>query len=237
MSRFVTCVTAFSFLILNLATGTSWAWYDKTHIAVAKAAGYKQWYNAAGADIAKVKAGTKEGRNHFFNNDNNEDVSAKTVLAQADRYNKSNDKEGHLYGAIIASLREFKSAKSAGKFAEYQMAFSVHYIGDLSQPLHNISHDRFNKTHHAINDGIVEDEVLDQISEIQKNMYEIKLGRGHFDEDLAKEIARIANISHLLGLKLRAENREMTNAEAYAQLGRSASLLKAVLNNLGEGEK
>ena len=237
MSRFVTCATAFSFLILNLATGTSWAWYDKTHIAIARAAGYKHWYNAAGADIAKVKAGTKEGRNHFFNNDHNEEVSAKTVLSQADRYNQSNDKEGHLYGAIISSLREFRSAKSAGKFPEYHIAFCVHYIGDLSQPLHNSSHDRFNKAHHAINDGVVEEEVLDKISEIQKNMYEIKLRTGHFDEDLAKEIAKIANISRGLALKLRAENRDMTNGEAYTQLGHSASLLKAVLNGLGDSEK
>lgn len=234
MSRFLTCAAVFLFLILNLATGTSWAWFDETHIAIAKAAGYQHWYNAAGADITKVKAGTKEGKNHFFNNDNNEDVSAKTVLTQADRYNRSNDREGHLYGAIIASLRDFRSAKSAGKFPEYHMAFCVHYIGDLSQPLHNSPHDKFNKAHHAINDGIVENEVLDKISEIQKYMYEIKLRTGHFDEDLAKEIARIANISRLLGLKLKAENRDMTHGEAYAELGHSASLLKAVLNGFGD---
>ena len=35
----------------------SLAWLDETHLAIAKAAGYQKWYNAAGADIAKVKAG------------------------------------------------------------------------------------------------------------------------------------------------------------------------------------
>jgi hypothetical protein len=103
--------------------------------------------------------------------------------------------------------------------------------------LHNISYDNFNKAHHSINDGIVEGEVSDKIGEIQKNMYEIKLRPSHFEEDLAKEIARIANISRVLGLKLRAENRDMTQKEAYAQLGHSASLLKAVLKGMSKSEK
>jgi len=219
-------------LILNITPGTSWAWYDKTHLAIAKAAGYQNWYNAAAADITKVKAGAIEDKNHFFNNDRNEEVTAKVVMGQIGRYNHAQDEEGHLYGAIVAALREFQSARSAGQYAEYHMAFAVHYIGDLSQPLHNTSHDRFNKGHHAANDGIVDRKVMDNIGEIQKKMYEISLRPDHFDEDLAKEIARIANISRRLGLKLRTENRDMTQEEAYVQLGHSASLLKAVLKEL-----
>lgn len=45
--------TAAATVVLSLILlGVSQAWYDKTHLAVAKAAGYPQWYNAAGADIA-----------------------------------------------------------------------------------------------------------------------------------------------------------------------------------------
>jgi hypothetical protein len=219
-------------LILNFTPGTSWAWYDKTHLAIAKAAGYQNWYNAAAADMTKVKAGAVEDKNHFFNNDRNAEVTAKVVLGQIDRYNRAQDEEGHLYGAIVAALREFQTTRSAGQYAEYHMAFAVHYIGDLSQPFHNISHDRFNKAHHAANDGLVDGEVMDHLGEIQKKMYGISLRPGHFEEDLAKEIARIANLSHDLGLKLRAENRDMTHEEAYVQLGHSASLLKAVLKEL-----
>ena len=237
MSLFQIRAIIFTLLIINITTGTSWAWHDKTHIAIAKAAGYKHWYNAAGADITKIKTGALEEKNHFFDNDKNIEVTAKTVMDQIVQYNNPKDLEGHLYGAIIASLREFRNTKSAGKYAEYHIAFCVHYIGDLSQPLHNTSLDNFNKSHHSINDGIVEDEVLDKMSDIQKNMYEIKLRSIHFEEDLAKEIARIANISRLLGLKLRAENRDMTKEEAYVQLGHSASLLKAILNELDESEK
>lgn len=219
-------------LVLQAATGTAWGWYDKTHLAIAKAAGYENWYNAAAADLTKTKAGAVEDKNHFFNNDRNAEVTAEMVLDQVARYNRPDDGEGHLYGAIVGALRDYRSARSAGKYPEYPMAFAVHYIGDLSQPLHNIPHDRFNKTHHAANDGLVDGEVMDHIGEIQKTMYEIRLRPDHFEQDLANEIARIANLSHTLGLKLRAENRNMTKEEAYGQLGHSASLVKAVLNGL-----
>jgi hypothetical protein len=33
------------------------AWFDETHIAVAKVAGYSKWFNACGADMIKVKMG------------------------------------------------------------------------------------------------------------------------------------------------------------------------------------
>jgi hypothetical protein len=51
-----------------------------------------------------------------------------------------------------------------------------------------------------------------------------------FEADLVREIARIANLSRILGYKLRAEKRYMTKQEAYIQLGHSASLLKALCN-------
>ena len=60
-------------------------------------------------------------------------------------------------------------------------------------------------------------------------MYTITLRDNRFEADLAREIARIANISRKLGYKLRADNRDMTPDEAYIQLGHSASLLRAVL--------
>ncbi len=219
-------------LVLIVFGSNGYAWHDKTHIAIAKAAGYQYWFNAAGADIAKVKAGDVEEKNHYFNNYENETVTDKMVLYQVRLYNSPSDSEGHLYGAIIAALRDYQKKKATGKYAEYHMAFAVHYIGDLSQPLHNMPYDHFNQTRHSDNDGIVDENVLDNIKEIEKNMYEIKLSKENFEEDLAKEIARIANISRQLGYKIKAENRNMTKEEAYVQLGHSASLVKAVLHSL-----
>ena len=230
------CIKSIVFLIilcvfnLNKAFG----WYDETHLAIAKAAGYAKWYNAVGADMAKTKAGSIEFYNHYFNNDSDIEVTPEMVISQISKYNKPADKEGHLYGAIIASLQEYKKTVEAGKYPEYHIAFCAHYVGDLSQPLHNMPYDNFNRTHHDINDGIVENEIFKNIARIEKNMYTINLSPEHFEEDVSGEIARIANLSRKLGHKLKTENRNMTKEEAYIQLGHSASLLKAILKNLGK---
>jgi hypothetical protein len=189
--------------VINLNTASGW--YDETHLAIAKAAGYSKWYNAAGADITKTKAGSIEFYNHYFDNNNDVEVTPEMVISQISRYNKPADKEGHLYGAIIASLREYKKTVEAGRYPEYHIAFCAHYVGDLSQPLHNIPYDDFNKTHHDFNDGVVEAEVLENIILIEKNIYPINLRPNFFEEDLSREIARIANISRKLGHKLKTE--------------------------------
>ena len=207
-------------------TAPAFGWHDKTHLAVSQAAGYEHWYNSAGPDVTKTKAYDIEATNHWFNNNDEISVTEEMVLDQVKRYNDPEDQEGHLYGAIIASLRDYKSGKQTGKYAEYHMAFCAHYIGDLSMPLHNAPNGDFNKIHHSNNDGIVEYSVLNNIGFIQRNMYEIKIQN---ENDLAREIARIANLSRQLANKLEKENRDMTQEEAYKQLFQSASLLKAVL--------
>ena len=65
-------------------------------------------------------------------------------------------------------------------------------------------------------------------------MYPINLRPDFFEEDLSKEIARIANLSRKLGHNLKTENRDMTKEEAYVQLGHSVSLLRAILKYLGK---
>jgi hypothetical protein len=215
-------VTIFLFLSFP---GISQAWHDKTHLAIAKVAGYQQWYNAAGPDIAKVKAGDKEARNHYSDNPPGMVITPKMILDQVEKYDDPGDERGHLYGAIIASLRDYKSAKATGKYGEYHLAYCVHYVGDLSMPLHNTLYNSFNRQHHTAMDGIVENEVLDHPERIKTYPIEIKS-----EDDLVKEIARIANLSMKLGYQLEAENRPLTKKEAYTQLGHSASLLKAILD-------
>jgi hypothetical protein len=228
------CLVAFS-----TAAQTSWAWFDETHIAVAQAAGYRKCYAAAAPDIAKVNlrnaaarnAGVKdiEENNHYFDNVGNREVTAALVLEQAAKYNTAGDVEGHLYGAIIAALRDYRKQRETG-YAEEFMAFAAHYIGDLSQPFHNTASD---KAVHIANDGVVEAGVLGNIRKIRDCMYEITLTRTNFENDLARETARIANISRALAARVRLRKDQiMTEDEAYAQLGHSASLLRAVLNVL-----
>lgn len=213
------------FLLLLGLSNTASAWHDETHLAVAKAAGYAKWYNATGADIAKVKAGEVERKNHYVNNPSGTVVTAKMVLNQVRKYNDPNDEKGHLYGAIVSSLRNYLVEKKEGKYGEYHLAYCAHYVGDLSMPLHNTLYDSFNEKHHGTIDGTVNNEVLEHTDKIKIYPIEIKS-----EDDLIRQIARIANISIKLGYLLESEDRLLNKEEAYAQLSHSASLLNAILD-------
>jgi hypothetical protein len=145
------------------------------------------------------------------------------VLAQGEKYNKI-DSHGHLYGAIIASVREYLKKKASGKYGEYHLAFCAHYVGDLSQPLHNIEYNIFNQNHHKDIDGVNDEGILNSLDKIK--VYPIRIDS---EEDLAKEIARIANQAMILGYKLEEENRLLTKEEAYQQVNHSTSLFKSIL--------
>ena len=73
------------FLVALSYPSTSSAWFDETHLAIAKVAGYQKWFNAAGPDIAKLKMGDKEGHNHFVNNPKGTVVTPEMILAQVDK--------------------------------------------------------------------------------------------------------------------------------------------------------
>jgi hypothetical protein len=111
------------------------------------------------------------------------------------------------------------------------MAYCAHYIGDLSQPLHNILYDNYNKRNHGKTDGVINEGILDNLEMIKVYDIEIKS-----EGDLAKEIARIANLSMTLGYKLEDECRLLSREEAYQQVSHSASLFRAVFGYL-EGRK
>ena len=222
-----TACKLFALLLVLSLPSVSQAWHDETHLAIAKAAGYEKWYNAAGPDIAKVKAGDKEGYNHYSNNPPDTVVTPKMILDQIPRYNDPTDENGHLYGAIVASFRDYRSAKAAGKYGEYHLAYCAHYVGDLSMPLHNTRYNLFNRQHHNAMDGIVNDDVLEHLDRIKVYPIQIKS-----EDDLVRETARIANLSMKLGYRLESENRMLTREEAYAQIGHSASLLKAIIDYL-----
>jgi hypothetical protein len=145
------------------------------------------------------------------------------VLAQVERYNQK-DPYGHLYGAIVASVRDYVEAKKRGRYAEYHLAYCAHYIGDLSQPLHSILYSDYNKKNHTKTDGVVNDGILDNLEAIKVYPVEIKA-----EADLAREIARIANLSMALGYKLEDEGRMLSKEEAYLQISHSVSFFRAVL--------
>lgn len=220
-------ITLLTVLIVIVMTGSAYSWHDETHIAIAKAAGYEKWFNAAGADMLKTKVGFTERFNHYSNNSRGTVVTPDMVFRQIEKYNSKTDVMGHLYGAIIASLREYIKEKEKGKYGEYHLAFCSHYVGDLSQPFHNTLYNAYNRKYHHVLESIINDVVLASIEKIK--VYKIKI---ESEEDLAKEISRIANISVKKGYQIEDENRLLTKAEIYDQISHSASLFRAILKYL-----
>ena len=227
MRRSIT--VAILLLLLTGHSNTVWAWHDETHVAIAKVAGYKKWFNATGADMIKIKARRIEKSNHFVNNPRGTVVSADMVLGQVDDYNRPDHPDGHLYGAIIAAIRDYIAVKKTGKYGEYHLAFVAHYMGDLSQPLHNTAYNAYNRKHHQTTDATINGEVLDNLDRIK--IYNITITS---EADLAHEIARIANLSMVLGYRLEDERRLLTRQEAFTQISHSASLFRAVLRYVGQ---
>lgn len=217
-------------ILLFSLSSQCFSWHDQTHMAVATAAGFKNSYMLVGPDIARLKAGNIESFNHWCNNDENHLLTKEQVLAQIEKYNStdSGEEKGHLYGAIIGAVIAYQKDKSEGKYAEYHLGYLGHYVGDLSNPLHNIAYNEFNKNHHNINDGIIENEIAFSINNIV--ITEIVINS---IDDIANEIVKIANDAKELGYKMEKENRNMTKVEAYAQISKSASFFKGILKYLG----
>jgi len=205
MNRHLHSKRCFLFIlsIVLLSATTASAWHDRTHLSVAKVAGYESWYNAAGPDLAKLKAGAIERPNHYVNKPRGTVISSADVFVQVPQYDNPNSEEGRLYGAIISAVRNYFNTTKQGKYAEYHLAYCAHYVGDLSMPFHNIEY----------------------------KGYDIEITS---EDQLATEIARIANISIKFGYRLVDEERLLTKEEAYIQLGHSASLFKAILRYVGK---
>jgi predicted membrane protein len=86
-----TIITILTVFFIVSFTGNAYTWHDETHIAIAKVTGYAKWFNATGADMAKLKAGDIEKRNHYVNNPRGTAVTPEMVFQQVNEYNNTND--------------------------------------------------------------------------------------------------------------------------------------------------
>lgn len=235
------------------------AWDCLTHAYIAKKAGIKIPEAACMPDIIRDENYDLLAPMHYHNAAPNTVVTPEYI----DKYaieelivNTDSRKvkillphqAGVLYWKIVNIYEKMKSldkTKSDNRLAyEYYLVTIAHYIGDLSQPLHNFPYGdtqssdgrvyndegNFNKEYH-----IKFDEAFD--SYIGKPQTEEKINRAlkkidiSETEDLKKEISKIANSAIKIANQCYKEKRMPTEEELIEQISWSVSLLRAVIKS------
>lgn len=203
------------------------AWFDETHAAVMRAAEAPFSPCLAVTADALVDKLPNEAPNHYVNG-TGDGVTEAMVREQVGHYNQP-DPLGHLYGAVLAAYRHVQEVMVQHRRPAYAYGYLAHYVGDLSQPLHQMANDAFNKAHHLHVDGMVNDRAnLDK--EIRQRMMPRTVTN---EADVVREIVRLANQSRALGEKMRQSAGALSDEEAFQQLADSASLLRAITGQLG----
>jgi hypothetical protein len=217
-------------VLVSTLPGRAFAWFDETHSAVMRAADTPYSDCLSIAADALVEKWPIEAANHWFNGDANQPVTEARVTEQVTRYNTL-DPAGHLYGAVVAAWRRVVELLQQGRRPAYAFGFLAHYIGDLSQPLHQSANDAFNKAHHLHIDGIVNDRV-DLEAQIRRRMVPVAVNN---EADLIREVVRVASASLALDANMR-RGTVLTEEDAYRQLASSAALLRAITVHLPQAQ-
>ncbi len=238
-----------------LSTGVL-GWSCKTHAFIAREAGLADPQAACFPDLSKKENDTLLGPYHWHN----AAPHAVVTPGYIDRYGITEgpyvkagapesgtivirvpDPAGVLYWKIVDLYRHMKN--SAGWEREYYLLSLAHYVGDLSQPLHNFPYGnlpaadglvyreagRWAKNAHMDFDKALDSSLpLDENSRASLAAMALPL-KITSEHDLRKEISRIANESLALANRCHAGKRVITQKEALRQVSMSISLLKALV--------
>jgi hypothetical protein len=153
------------------------------------------------------------------------------------------DPSGVLYWKILELYQKMKG--KTGWQYDYYLTNIAHYVGDLSQPLHNFPYGSEpasdGKAYPEIGFWAKEchwqfDSVLDSYLPLQgkdKEIFQTLITPIQIMsvDDLKREISKIANNSIGLANRCYSENRILTKDEALRQVAMSVSLLRAIIKN------
>jgi hypothetical protein len=247
------------FIALALSTN-AFSWSCKTHIFIAQEAGIKNPEAVCFPELEKKENKALLGPFHWH------DASPNTIVTPEyiDQYQITEgmyvkidspeskpikirvpDPLGVLYWRILELYQRMKG--KTGLEYDYYLINIAHYIGDLSQPLHNFPYEDkptsdgksypeigfWSKKHHLEFDMAL-DPFL-PLDDKKKKSFRSMITSPQITsiDDLKKEIAKIANSSIALANKCYSEKRVISKDEALRQVVMSISLLKAII----EGSK
>lgn len=244
----------FLFLVSN-----SYAWDCLTHAYIAKKAGIRIPEAACMPDIIRDENYDLLAPFHYH------DAAPDTVVTP-DYIEKFDIKEtltvidgksykllvphpaGVLYWKIVQIYEKMKSLDKAKKdnllAYEYYLVSIAHYIGDLSQPLHNFPYGdsaasdgkiyqnegNFNKEYHIKFDEAFSSYIGSPQTEekINRALKQINISG---TADLKREISKIANSAIKIANQCYKEKRMPTEEELIEQIAWSVSLLRAVVKS------
>lgn len=233
-------------LILCLMPVTSaLAWTDQSHMAVGLAAGYREFHNCSSADVshavASINGLTQTDNNaHFYNAPADYEITASDVYEQLQHLGQPTSEypSGYLLGAILQAVRRCKAVTESGAFDEYYYAVLLHYVADMTQPLHIAPYDDFNRANHLLFDKVLEDK------EAQYPVFAAVMQAGRLtvddtlrfstEEELVEAIVSAATETQTLANAIRAQERMITQEEAVTQLSLAATLGRAMLRYCGK---
>lgn len=243
------------------APESAFPWSPRTHAFMAQKAGIRNPEYAFFADHFKQENKELLGPLHYHN----AAPGATITPAYIDRYPirvetyipegrkrarpiriRVPDPAGALYWKIVEIYESMKGTR--GWEYEYHLINLAHYVGDLSNPLHNFPHGdkraadgkiyraegAWARERHEAFDSILEslfpmDRRMDQMFDASIAAVAVVSA-----DDLKREIAQIATAANRLAKRCYQERRLMTVEEALKQTALSVSLLKAVIQDTKE---
>ena len=238
-----------------MLSGNAYGWSCKTHLFIAREAGVADPQTACYPDLWKKENDALLGPHHWHNAAPDAVVDAEYI----DRFQikeesfirlggtslkpvkiKVPDPAGVLYWKIVDTFRMLQDSR--GWEYEYYVSTIAHYVGDLSQPLHNFPYgsDPAGNGRSYPEQGIWAKKMhqeFDQTLDTSLPLSGDEAGRfaGMIKppaivsvDDLKKEISRIANAAIALANRCYTEKRVLTREEALRQAAMSVALLKAI---------
>lgn len=244
-NTFLRRIAALLLILYILPVTPAMAWTDEAHMAVGLAAGYRNFQNCPSPDlshaVAEINGLTQtDAQAHFLNFPADREITADDVYAQLEDLGKSREDcpDGYLFGAILHTVRLAKEKTQSGAYDEEYYAVLLHYLADISQPLHVSPFDDFNQKNHLACDDILADK------EAQYPVFTAMMVAGSLtvddelrfetEEELVDAVVTLAKQAQELAGTIRKEDRIITREEAVLQLSRSATLSKAVLRYCGK---
>ena len=239
----------------------AFSWSPETHIFIATEAGMKNPELTCFPDLVKEENITLSGPFHWHDaapttivtpdyidqHQVTEEMYVKVGAPESKPINvKVPDPTGVLYWKIVELYQQMKG--TTGWEYEYYLSTIAHYVGDLSQPLHNYPYAdnpaSDGKSYAELGFWAKEnheqfDSVLDSCLPLtgkEKKTFQTMITPIQIVsvDDLKKEISKIANTAISLANRCYAEKRLLTKDEALRQIAMSVSLLRAIIKNTNQ---